>query len=205
MTMNKRITSIIAALTFLVPGATAKTKLNEILDSIAPEPVMLNEVTVPETEDQPKQTVVTCTNCSEEENVVLNALLERGITDKTALAVILGNIRQESRFDSEVCEGGRRTGYHGCHRGGFGLIQFTSKHRYDGLGRFAKDHQMDPNHIETQIQYVFTEREWKLAEVGFKTPGKGIDYYMNYAYKWLGWGVHGKRTHYSYEYLKLLK
>ena len=197
---------MLAVLTFLVPGATAKSRLSEILRTIViEEPVMLNEVTVPETEDQPEQTVVTCSNCSEEENIVLNALLERGITDKYALAVILGNIRQESRFDSRICEGGKRTGYHGCHRGGFGLIQFTSIHRYNGLGKFARDHQMDPNHIETQIQYVFTEREWKLAEVGFKTPGKSIDFYMSYAYKWLGWGIHGNRTHYSRQYLQILK
>lgn len=203
--MNKRIASVLAVLAFTVPGATAKSRLSEILDTIVLEPVMLNEVVVPETEDQPEQTVVTCSNCSEEENIVLNALLERGITDKYALAVILGNIRQESRFDSRVCEGGKRTGYHGCHRGGFGLIQFTSAHRYRGLGEFAKRNGMDVNAIETQIKYVFTEREWLKAEEGFKTPGKSLSYYMDHAYTWLGWGVHGNRTHYSHQYLKLLQ
>ena len=196
---------MLAVLTFLVPGATAKSRLSEILETIViEEPVMLNEVTLPETEDQPEQTVVTCSNCSDEENTVLNALLERGITDKYALAVILGNIRQESRFDSKVCEGGKRTGYHGCHRGGFGLIQFTSVHRYRGLGEFAKRNGMDVNAIETQIKYVFTEKEWLKAEKGFKTPGKSLSYYMNHAYTWLGWGVHGNRTHYSKQYVHYL-
>ena len=33
-----------------------------------------------------------------------------------------------------------------------------------------------------------------------KTPGKSIDRYMNYAYNWIGWGIHGARTSYAYEY-----
>ena len=193
--MNKRIAGLLAVLSFLVPGATATDRLNRALQLL--EPVTLNEATP---QDATESNVVTCTNCSEEENIVLKALQERGIKDKNALAVIMGNIRQESRFDSKICEGGRRTGYHGCHRGGFGLIQFTSAHRYLGLGRYARDHQMDPDHIKTQIQYVFTEREWKAAERGFMQEGQSIGFYMNHAYTWLGWGIHGSRTHYSNQY-----
>jgi len=192
--MNKRIASILAVLAFTVPGATATDRLNRALQ--LSEPVTLNEAS-----GEAKETnLVTCTNCSEEENMVLNALQERGIKDKYALAVIMGNIRQESKFDSKVCEGGRRTGYHGCHHGGFGLIQFTSAHRYLGLGKYARDHQMDPDHIETQIQYVFTEREWRAAERGFMQEGQSVGFYMNHAYTWLGWGIHGSRTHYSNQY-----
>ena len=64
---------------------------------------------------------------------------------------------------------------------------------------------MDPDHIETQIQYVFTEREWKAAERGFMQEGKSIGFYMNHAYTWLGWGIHGSRTHYSNQYAGKLK
>ena len=195
--MNKRIAGILAVLAFTVPGATASDRLERALREIT-EPVVLNEATP---QEATKTKVITCSNCSEEENLVLNALQERGITDKNALAVIMGNIRQESRFDSEVCEGGKRTGYHGCHRGGFGLIQFTSTHRYLGLGKYARDNQMDPDEIQTQIQYVFTEREWQEAERGFKREGQSVSYYMNHAYRWLGWGIHGARTHYSHQYV----
>jgi len=183
----------------------ASERLEQALD-IKP---IIEEIEIPgvvqDIADDPRANYLTCPGCSENESLVLEALQDRGITDKYALAVILGTIRQESQFDSKICEGGKRTGYHGSYRGGIGLIQFTSAHRYLGLGKFARDHQMDPDCIKTQIQYVFTEREWQLAEVGFKTPGKSVDFYMNYAYKWLGWGVHGKRTHYSHEYLKILK
>ena len=201
--MNKRIAGILAVLAFTVPGATATAtdRLERALREIT-EPVTLNEATPQEAE---KATLVTCTNCSEEENLVLKALQERGIKDKNALAVIMGNIRQESRFDSKICEGGRRTGYHGCHRGGFGLIQFTSAHRYLGLGKFARSNGMNPDHIETQIQYVFTEREWRAAEKGFLQEGKSVGFYMDHAYTWLGWGIHGARTHYSNQYVNKLK
>ena len=192
--MNRRLTSILASLTFLVPGATA----TDTLEREVTEPVALNEAS---NAVAAKSKVVTCSNCSEEERLVLKALQNRGITDRYALAVIMGNIRQESKFDAKVCEGGSRTGYHGCRRGGFGLIQFTSTHRYLGLGRYARDHQMDPDNIETQIQYVFTEPEWIAAEHGFMQKGKSIDFYMSHAYLWLGWGIHGERTYYSNQYL----
>ena len=192
--MNKHIAALLSVITFAVPGATATDRLARALQ-------LTDLVTLSETSEEAEETrLVTCTNCSEDEKLVLKALQERGIKDKNALAVIMGNIRQESRFDSKICEGGRRTGYHGCHRGGFGLIQFTSAHRYLGLGKYARDHQMDPDHIETQIQYVFTEREWRAAESGFRQEGKSIGFYMNHAYTWLGWGVHGSRTHYSNQY-----
>ena len=196
--MNKRIAAILSVLTFAVPGATATDRLTRALQLIDP-------VTLSDTSEEVEETgLITCSNCSEEEALVLKALQERGIKDKNALAVIMGNIRQESRFDSKVCEGGVRTGYHGCHRGGFGLIQFTSTHRYLGLGKYARDHQMDPDHIETQIQYVFTEREWRAAERGFMQEGKSVGFYMNHAYTWLGWGIHGSRTRYSNQYASKL-
>lgn len=193
--MNKRIAAILSLITFAVPGATATDRLTRALQLV--EPVTLSN----SSEEIEETGLITCTNCSEEEALVLKALQERGIRDKNALAVILGNIRQESKFDSKVCEGGVRTGYHGCHRGGFGLIQFTSTHRYLGLGKYARDHQMDPDSIETQIQYVFTEREWVAAERGFMQEGQSIDFYMSHAYIWLGWGIEGARTHYSNQYV----
>ena len=206
MLKQSTITTAVIA-TLLAPSMTASERLDQALQ-ITEEPVTLNNPPSPESATPVAETPeysVTCENCSKEEKLVLEALQDQGITDRNALAVIMGNIRQESKFDSIICEGGRRTGYHGCHRGGFGLIQFTSLHRYNGLGNFAKVNGLDPNHIETQIQYVFTEREWGSAEVGFRKPGQSVGYYMNHAYTWLGWGIHGNRTHYSNQYLRLLQ
>ena len=42
-------------------------------------------------------------NGSHNERIVLSALQDRGISDKIALAVVLGNIKQESRFHSNIC------------------------------------------------------------------------------------------------------
>ena len=198
----------VAVASLLAPSVTASDRLNDALKFTA-EPVTLNNPPSPESVATPvaetPEYPITCSNCTKEETLVLNALQDRGITDRHALAVIMGNIRQESKFDSKICEGGARTGYHGCHRGGFGLIQFTSQHRYDGLGMFARGNQMNPDHIETQIQYVFTEREWRAAERGFMQEGQSIRFYMNHAYTWLGWGIEGNRSYYASKYVGLLQ
>ena len=79
--------------------------------------------------------IVQCVDCTPNEKRTLEFLQTRGIRSKNALAVVMGNIQQESRFDTLICEGGFRTGYHDCHRGGFGLIQWTTPNRYRGLGK----------------------------------------------------------------------
>ena len=139
-------------------------------------------------------------NATANEGIILAALQERGITDQAALAVIMGNIKQESRFHADICEGGARIAYQHCHRGGYGLIQWTTQGRYDGLGSHAVRVGHSPSSIHAQVSYLFTERQWRGIESSMKRPGQSIQYYMNKAYYWLGWGHHGKRTKYSWEY-----
>ena len=134
------------------------------------------------------------------EKQVFDFLIERGITDRAAMATVLGNIRAESMFHPNICEGGARVRYAECRRGGYGLIQWTTINRYDGLGRFAQKYGGDPSTLETQLRYMVNEYQWVNIEHKFKTPGKSISYYMDAAYYWLGWGIHGNRTHYAYDY-----
>ena len=80
-----------------------------------------------------------CEDCTPAEQFVLAELQSKTkITDRNALATILGNIKQESKFHSNICEGGARVPYSDCHRGGYGLIQWTTENRYLGLGQFCK-------------------------------------------------------------------
>jgi hypothetical protein len=139
-------------------------------------------------------------NGSHNEKVVLTALQDRGITDRIALAVVLGNIRQESRFHSNICEGGARVNYHSCRYGGYGLIQWTTSDRYRGLGNYASRIGGNPSSVETQVEYIFKERQWLDIEASLKRNGHSVGYYMNKAYYWLGWGHHGARTHFSHDY-----
>ena len=46
-------------------------------------------------------------------------------------ATIMGNIKQEN-YSFPTYEGGDRVSYRDCHRGGYGLIQWTSINRYEG-------------------------------------------------------------------------
>jgi hypothetical protein len=47
---------------------------------------------------------------------------------------------------------------------------------------------------------MMTEPQWKQIEYQMKTPGRSIDGYMNLAYRWIGWGIHGARTDFAYRY-----
>lgn len=145
----------------------------------------------------------TCEECTIQEQMALDAFQNQGITDRYALAALMGNIKQESKFLPDICEGGARVKYENCRRGGFGLIQWTTVGRYDGLGRHAKLNDCNPNTTACQLDYLFTEREWKITEPYMKTNGKSIEWYMQHAYKWLGWGIHGARTDYAYNYTRM--
>ena len=89
-----------------------------------------------------------CIDCTPEEQYVLKQLQDKTrITDRNALATILGNIKQESKFHSNICEGGARVPYSDCHRGGYGLIQWTTENRYLGLGLFCDKYNLSLIHI----------------------------------------------------------
>ena len=153
--------------------------------------------------EKPKEKRLICKGCNEHENATLAFFQDRGIKDRNALATIMGNIRQESTFVPNICEGGSRTQYHHCGRG-YGLIQWTSADRYYGLGDFAKKFGGSPSSLQTQLGYLTTEVQWKRIEDRMKTPGKSINRYMDYAYSWIGWGIHGARTSYAHEYASRL-
>ena len=147
---------------------------------------------------------ITGLNFTPNENITLKFFQDHGITDKMALAVILGNIKQESKFTPNICEGGARVSYSGCHRGGYGLIQWTTSSRYLGLGNYSKITGGDASSLETQLGYLVTEREWQAACKRFVIPNKSMSYYMHGAYTWLGWGIEGSRSYYSQDYYNRL-
>jgi hypothetical protein len=153
--------------------------------------------------EKPKEKRLICKGCNEHENATLAYFQDRGIKDRNALATIMGNIRQESTFVPNICEGGSRTSWSNCGRG-YGLIQWTSANRYYGLGDFAKRFGGSPSSLHTQLRYLTNEVQWKEIEDRMKTPGKSINRYMDYAYSWIGWGHHGARTSYAHDYASRL-
>jgi hypothetical protein len=153
--------------------------------------------------EKPKEKRLICKGCNEHENATLAFFQDRGVKDRNALATIMGNIRQESTFIPNICEGGSRTSWSNCGRG-YGLIQWTSADRYYGLGDFARRFGGSPSTLHTQLRYLTTEVQWQRIEDRMKTPGKSIDRYMDYAYSWIGWGHHGARTSYAHDYASRL-
>lgn len=198
-----------ATLLFSTPACSSQ-RLDEATNlTPAPETEPETEEVVTETEtvtvkEDTKNLVWTADDLNDNERAVLKFLQERGITDKVALATLMGNIKQESRFETNICEGGARVPYSRCYSGGFGLIQWTTPSRYDGLGRHARQLGLDPSSLEAQLSWMVNEVEWKKVEHIFKTPGLSRADYMKAAHRWLGWGVHGSRTQYTTLYMNSL-
>ena len=152
--------------------------------------------------DHPPAPIYRCVDCTTNEQETLVFLQEsRGITDKNAIATVMGNIKQESKFIPNICEGGALVSYNQCYSGGYGIIQWTSTNRYLGLGMFATKYGGDPSSLKTQLRYMVNENQWMKYELVLKGNGQTIQYYMNSAYYWLGWGIHGNRTKYAFQYL----
>ena len=142
-----------------------------------------------------------CPSCTPNEKVVLAALQEHTkISDRNALATIMGNIQQESKFIANICEGGARVSYTECKRGGFGLIQWTSIGRYKGLGNFCAKYVCDPSSLEGQTRWMINEPIFQRNLPVFEGHDQSISYYMKPAYRWLGWGIKGNREVYAWDY-----
>jgi hypothetical protein len=146
-----------------------------------------------------------CPGCNENEKYVLKELQNKTmISDRNALATIMGNIKSESQFHPNICEGGARVPYEKCLRGGYGLIQWTSIGRYRGLGTFCKRYGCDPSSLEGQVRYMINEPQFQKVLPEFEGHGQPIHQYMVGAYYWLGWGIKGRRETYAYNYSKKL-
>jgi hypothetical protein len=166
-------------------------------------------VTAPEVQPLPVipyEATWKCEDCSPEEQYVLKELQEHTkISDRNALATIMGNIKQESKFIPNICEGGARVSYRDCRRGGYGLIQWTSLGRYNNLGKFCTNFGCDPSTLEGQTRYMINESVFQRYLPMFEGRGQTVHQYMIPAYYWLGWGIKGNRELYAYDYVKKLK
>jgi hypothetical protein len=150
--------------------------------------------------------MIECPQCTPAQQYVLEQLqVKAEIKDKVALAVIMGNIQQESNFRPNVCEGGAIVPYDRCLRGGYGLIQWTTQKRYDGLGKFCKRYGCDPSSLVGQTRYMINEGQFRAELDHFQTRYQQLPYYMTSAYYWLGWGIKGNRERYAYSFLDKLK
>jgi hypothetical protein len=195
------------ALATTIPAACAYPSISEIqnpppvevavVGKVNPEKVISLEV-----EDDKTWK---CPTCTPNEKYVLEQLQAKTkISDKNALATILGNIKQESNFVPNICEGGARVPYHKCLRGGYGLIQWTSTGRYNALGTFCKRFGCDPSSLAGQTRYMINEPIFQRYLPEFEGSGQPVRQYMVGAYYWLGWGIKGNREIYAYNYTKKL-
>ena len=209
--MLKNLTNVTVAILGAVATSAATLPTPSMATSSAVQPFsIVPEGHTQETEtkevvpEKPKVKRLVCKGCNTNETKTVEFLQKRGITDKNAIATIMGNIKQESTFIPNICEGGARVPYSACRSGGFGIAQWTSTNRYKGLGNFAARTGGNPSTLDTQLHYMITEPQWRGIEDRLKSPGKPIEYYMRLAYTWLGWGHKGGRTDFAYNYVNKL-
>ena len=196
--MKKLLTPLLA--TLLVGCQQASTGANLPVDVTEDNTTAVPIKVVP-------QITWTCPTCTANEKYVLEQLQEKTrITDPNAIATILGNIKQESKFIPNICEGGARVSYSDCRSGGYGIIQWTSIGRYNNLGKFTTKFGYNPSSLEGQTAYMINESVFQRYLPEFEGSGRTISQYMVPAYYWLGWGIKGSRETYSNQYRsKLLK
>ena len=191
---------------FTILGASVAAAFAAYGVATAPPKVAEADVSVNEDKAIPIEVVKkewTCPTCNKNEKYVLDQLQEKTrISDRNALATIMGNIKSESNFIPNICEGGARVPYRSCTRGGYGLIQWTSLGRYRNLGKFATRYGYDPSTLEGQTAYMINESVFQRYLPEFEGNGKTVDQYMVAAYYWLGWGIKGYRQQYAYDYTK---
>jgi len=172
-------------------------------------PQLPKQDTVPEVEALPvipfEEASWKCPDCTDNEKYVLKQLQAKTkINDRNALATIMGNIKQESKFIPNICEGGARVPYESCHSGGYGLIQWTSIGRYNALGKFCTKYDCDPSSLEGQTRFMINEKTFRRYLPEFEGGGRTVSQYMVPAYYWLGWGIKGNREIYAWDYTKKL-
>ena len=202
---RKFLTGLTVSATLLGSACVAAKTLDEHLAEVTGDTVVEEEVV----EEQEPVVIVEvekewkCPSCTPNEKVVLAALQEHTkISDRNALATIMGNIQQESKFIANICEGGARVSYTNCKAGGFGLIQWTSIGRYKGLGNFCAKYNCNPSSLDGQVRWMINEPIFQRVLPQFEGGGQTVSYYMRPAYYWLGWGIKGNRELYAYDYTK---
>ena len=196
---------ILAVTTIALAGIGGCTSTHAELVTGQPIPVVgrVNPEKIVELEVETK--TWKCPTCNKNEQYVLEQLQAKTkISDRNALATIMGNIKSESNFHPNICEGGARVSYSNCLRGGYGLVQWTSIGRYRGLGKFAKKYGYDPSSLEGQTAYMINEHTFQKYLPEFEGHGQPVHQYMVAAYYWLGWGIKGNRETYAYNYTKKL-
>ena len=91
-----------------------------------------------------------CIDYTIEEQYVLLNFKNTRITDKNALATILGNIKRESKFYSNICEGGAEFLTLIAIGVGTDSFQWTTENRYLGLGLFCDKYGCDLVHLRVR-------------------------------------------------------
>eukprot|EP00727_Mastigamoeba_balamuthi_P000979 m51a1_g10879 putative glycosidase (353) ;mRNA; r:27418-29338 len=151
----------------------------------------------------------------------------QGITNPRALAVIMGNLQQESNLNPLDCEAyGRavsslsncpvKRSSSGYWMTGVGLLQWSDPNNRPGrrtqMFAYCRSHGLNCDTASAQLQFLAQESEWARAKACFQAGGKEMGStwnnagatagsYWQCAARWTGWGIAGSRAQYAQQWL----
>lgn len=177
-----------------------------------------------------------CPSCSYSSSTYPNAqpiadfLRGQGITDPKAIAVVLGNLQQESSLNPLACEayGGPASSLKSCPvkqsssgywMTGVGILQWSDPQnkplRRTQFFDYCTKNGLNVDSLSSQLQFMAQESQWtSAAKACFATVGKAIGTasdnsvatsgtYWSCAALWTGWGKVGSRVTYANQWLQL--
>ena len=79
--------------------------------------------------------------------------------------------------------------------------------KQDATGKYGEiySYRFRTSSLELSVCYIIHEMSLRKYLSPFQTNHQTVPYYMNAAYYWLGWGIHGNRTKHTYSFLTKLQ
>lgn len=105
-------------------------------------------------------------------NYIYSWFIDRGFTPAAA-AGIVGNLKQESNFNPLSNQSGGP---------GRGLAQWSEGQRWDSLVSWANSQGLNPNHMDTQLQFIVREMRgygWLDTYRKITDPAQAASFFMN--------------------------
>lgn len=97
------------------------------------------------------------TSSNENQRKIWNFFKEKGMSE-AGIAGLMGNLRAESNLESNIVEGGSHANEITLNgKTGYGLAQWTSLNRQQGLYDYAKSKGTSTSDLNTQLEYLWQE------------------------------------------------
>ena len=132
-----------------------------------------------------------CPTCTPAEQYVLKELQKQtNIKSRNAFRRFLETLNRKVTSVPSYARRGSRVPYDRCFasRWIYGIIQWTTESRYNGLGSFCKKYGCDPSSLAGQVRYMINENQFQTVLPEFEGGVDTVAQYMVPCYYWIRLG-----------------